>query len=95
MRGLSLIRASAKSFELLKPIPVNYFSKNRNSSSSETAPEEEIEGLVKKSKIVVFMKGLPQEPSCWFSNAVVQILRMHGVEFDAYDVLDKNPLRQG
>ncbi|XP_025991448.1 glutaredoxin-related protein 5, mitochondrial [Solenopsis invicta] len=55
----------------------------------------DITNLVKKSKVVVFMKGVPEEPRCGFSNAVVQILRMHGVTYDAHDVLKDDKLRQG
>ncbi|CAL1687971.1 unnamed protein product [Lasius platythorax] len=55
----------------------------------------EVGNLVKKNKVVVFMKGVPEEPRCGFSNAVVQILRMHGVTYDAHDVLKDEELRQG
>ncbi|XP_047356131.1 glutaredoxin-related protein 5, mitochondrial isoform X3 [Vespa velutina] len=41
------------------------------------------------------MKGIPEEPRCGFSNAVVQIFRMHGVSYDAHDVLQDEELRQG
>jgi arsenate reductase-like glutaredoxin family protein len=41
------------------------------------------------------MKGIPEEPRCGFSNAVVQIFRMHGVTYDAHDVLKDEELRQG
>lgn len=41
------------------------------------------------------MKGVPEEPRCGFSNAVVQILRMHNVTYDAHDVLADEALRQG
>ena len=52
--------------------------------------------MVKKDKVVVFMKGTPAQPMCGFSNAVVQILRMHGVDdYAAYNVLDDQDLRQG
>jgi hypothetical protein len=53
-----------------------------------------IEKLVKKNK-VVFMKGIPEEPRCGFSNAVVQIFRMHGVAYDAHNVLKDEELWQG
>ncbi|KAI4477335.1 hypothetical protein M0802_014740 [Mischocyttarus mexicanus] len=55
----------------------------------------DIENLVKKNKVVVFMKGVPEEPRCGFSNAVVQILRMHSVTYDAHDVLQDDALREG
>jgi len=41
------------------------------------------------------MKGVPEQPMCGFSNAVVQILRMHGVQYDSYDVLSDEAIRQG
>ncbi|XP_012868658.1 PREDICTED: glutaredoxin-related protein 5, mitochondrial, partial [Dipodomys ordii] len=55
-----------------------------------------LDGLVKKDKVVVFLKGTPERPQCGFSNAVVQILRLHGVrDYAAYNVLDDPELRQG
>ncbi|EDV22083.1 expressed hypothetical protein, partial [Trichoplax adhaerens] len=52
--------------------------------------------LVHSDKIVVFMKGVPEQPMCGFSNAVVQILRMHGVDnYTFHNVLDDQHIRQG
>ncbi|KAL5286645.1 GLRX5 family protein [Megaselia abdita] len=51
--------------------------------------------ITKKNKIVIFMKGNPEQPMCGFSNAVVQIMRMHGVNYDSYNVLENDNLRQG
>lgn len=56
---------------------------------------KDIEQMIKNNKIVVFMKGVPEQPRCGFSNAVIQILRMHGVKYDAHDVLEDESLRQG
>ncbi|XP_064427606.1 glutaredoxin-related protein 5, mitochondrial isoform X1 [Mirounga angustirostris] len=57
---------------------------------------EQLDALVKKDKVVVFLKGTPEQPQCGFSNAVVQILRLHGVRnYAAYNVLDDPQLRQG
>lgn len=57
--------------------------------------KEKLQQLVNKNKVVVFMKGVPENPRCGFSNAVAQILRMHGVKFDSYNVLEDEGLRQG
>jgi len=54
-----------------------------------------IKSLVNNNKVVVFMKGIPDDPRCGFSNAVIQILRMHGVEYDSHDVLEDEDLRAG
>lgn len=41
------------------------------------------------------MKGVPDQPMCGFSNAVVQILRMHEVDYDAHNILEDEELRSG
>ena len=41
------------------------------------------------------MKGTPDAPLCGFSNAVVQILNFHGVNFEGHDVLSNEDLRSG
>nr|XP_039335422.1 glutaredoxin-related protein 5, mitochondrial-like [Saimiri boliviensis boliviensis] len=57
---------------------------------------EQLDVLVKKDKVVVSLKGTPEQPQCSFSNTVVQILRLHGVrDYTAYNVLDEPELRQG
>ena len=45
--------------------------------------------------VVVFMKGVPDEPKCGFSSLVVQILDHLGVDFVGVDVLQDEGLRQG
>ncbi|XP_066532392.1 glutaredoxin-related protein 5, mitochondrial [Hoplias malabaricus] len=66
------------------------------SGSGSGSEQQKLEELVKQRKVVVFMKGTPEQPLCGFSNAVVQILRMHGVEdYSAHNVLEDQELRQG
>eukprot|EP00057_Strongylocentrotus_purpuratus_P031272 XP_784122.1 PREDICTED: glutaredoxin-related protein 5, mitochondrial-like [Strongylocentrotus purpuratus] len=61
-----------------------------------TELKERIDGLVQGKKVVVFMKGVPEEPQCGFSNAVVQIMRMHGVDnYESHNVLEDKDLREG
>jgi len=60
-----------------------------------SSTKDDIQKLVNKAKVVVFMKGVPEEPRCGFSNAVVAILRMHEVQYDSYNVLEDEQLRQG
>jgi monothiol glutaredoxin len=45
--------------------------------------------------VVLFMKGVPEEPRCGFSAVVVQILDHLGVDFVGVDVLQDEALRQG
>ena len=48
---------------------------------------------VAENPVVLFMKGVPDEPRCGFSATVVQILDHLGVEFAGVDVLASNDLR--
>ena len=48
-----------------------------------------------KDPVVLYMKGNPTFPQCGFSSTVVQILKHIGVEFQSYDVLQDEKLREG
>ena len=48
-----------------------------------------------KDPVVLYMKGNPTFPQCGFSSTVVQILRHVGVNFQSYDVLQDENLREG
>lgn len=55
-----------------------------------------IHDLIRNSKkrVFVFMKGVPSEPLCGFSGAVVQILKAYEVDFDSCDVLENLDIRE-
>ncbi|KJP85216.1 Grx4 family monothiol glutaredoxin [Plasmodium fragile] len=54
-----------------------------------------IKEIVKKEKIVLFMKGTPESPLCGFSAKVVQILNNMNVKDYVYiDVMKNNNLRE-
>lgn len=84
----SILRSSFK-FAFLPTTAKRFWSTNP------TIDKERIAQLVKNDKVVVFMKGVPDAPRCGFSNAVVQIMRMHGVSYDSHNVLDNEEIRQG
>src|SRR3954468_521992 len=57
--------------------------------------KQQIEGLVKKADIVLFMKGNKQFPQCGFSAQVVQILDRLGAKFETVNVLTDAEVREG
>lgn len=57
--------------------------------------QQQIDDQVKGSRIMLFMKGTPQFPQCGFSSQVVQLLQSCGAEFDSFDVLADDGVRQG
>lgn len=56
---------------------------------------DQIQKMVTDSPILLFMKGKPETPLCGFSARVVQILAHLKVEYDAFDVLSDESIRQG
>ena len=54
-----------------------------------------IETYNKSNDVVLYMKGNPTFPQCGFSSTVVQILNHLGVNFQSYDVLQDETLRDG
>lgn len=57
--------------------------------------QEQIEGLLKSSKIVLFMKGNADMPMCGFSANSVGILKNLGVSFKTFNILNDQDVRQG
>lgn len=54
-----------------------------------------IANAVTENPVVLFMKGVPEEPRCGFSGVVVQILDHLGVDFAGVDVLQNDAIREG
>jgi monothiol glutaredoxin len=62
-------------------------------------PEEQAHAFIARTvsehPVVLFMKGVPDQPGCGFSATVVQILDHMGVDFAGVNVLQSDALRQG
>ena len=55
----------------------------------------EIENTVKNNKVMLFIKGTPEEPMCGFSAKVVGILEGMEVDYAWTDVLQHPEVRKG
>jgi monothiol glutaredoxin len=66
---------------------------------TDTATANPVHDWIAKSvaehPVVLFMKGVPEEPRCGFSAVTVQILDHLGVDFVGVDVLQSDALREG
>lgn len=51
--------------------------------------------LMEKSKVVLFMKGNPDQPRCGFSQKTVALLKQEKVPFTTFDILQDEGVRQG
>ena len=52
--------------------------------------QDELEALVNEHRIVLFMKGTPDEPRCGFSNRAAMVLNQLGEPFASVNVLADN-----
>ena len=55
---------------------------------------QDIKNIIKKNKVVLFMKGTKEHPMCGFSATVVNILTTLKIEFIAINVLENEALKQ-
>ena len=58
--------------------------------------QQQIDGLVKGHRVVLFMKGTAQFPMCGFSGRAIQVLKACGVsDLKTVNVLEDEGIRQG
>jgi len=57
--------------------------------------EQRLRRLMTQSKVVLFMKGSPDEPRCGFSRKICGLLRNTKIEFSHFDILTDESVRQG
>lgn len=57
--------------------------------------DERLKGLITKAPVMLFMKGNPEQPRCGFSKSMCEILTESRVEYDTFDILKDEEVRQG
>ena len=57
--------------------------------------KNQIEQLIQKNDVFLFMKGNPDFPMCGFSTVASAILKKSGVEFGHCNVLENEEIREG
>jgi monothiol glutaredoxin len=53
-----------------------------------------IENAIKENKVMLFMKGTPQQPACGFSMRASGVLNELGVQYAALDILPDPRIRE-
>lgn len=76
-------------------VPCDCHLQGEPAESIPTSLEERIRSLTTRSPVILFMKGTPSVPRCKWSRACVQTLQSQGVEFDSFDILGDEEVRQG
>jgi monothiol glutaredoxin len=57
--------------------------------------QTKIESQINNNKIMLYIKGTPQQPQCGFSAAVVDVFNKLGHPYETENILEDGELRQG
>ena len=57
--------------------------------------EERLKRLLAQSKVMLFMKGSKKNPVCQFSKAIVGLLNSINCDYETFDILSDESVRQG
>ncbi|XP_074856547.1 glutaredoxin-3 isoform X2 [Carettochelys insculpta] len=57
--------------------------------------EDRLKVLMNKASVMLFMKGNKQMAKCGFSKQIIEILNSTGVDYETFDILEDEEVRQG
>ncbi|XP_034940387.1 glutaredoxin 3 [Chelonus insularis] len=66
-----------------------------SSENSEIKLEERLKKLINQAPCMLFMKGNPTTPKCGFSRTIVGILDSLNADYQTFDILEDNAVREG
>uniref|UniRef100_A0A0N4YM99 Glutaredoxin-3 n=1 Tax=Nippostrongylus brasiliensis TaxID=27835 RepID=A0A0N4YM99_NIPBR len=88
-----------KPSELEMKLTKHSFDVNTSAPAAESRPKEDLNTRLKKlinsHKLMLFMKGSPENPKCGFSKQTVGLLNDIGADFGSFDILSDEEVRQG
>jgi len=61
----------------------------------EISLEERLKKLINKAPCMLFMKGDPANPRCGFSRTIVSLLDGYKADYQSFDILQDNTVREG
>jgi len=92
MGGLDIVKEMKEEGDLAEQLGV---PKMGDAAEAVKTLDDRLRELVNRSKVMLFMKGLPSQPRCGFSRQICEILNEQGIAFDAFDILGDDEVRQG
>ncbi|XP_030225693.1 glutaredoxin 3 isoform X1 [Gadus morhua] len=81
--GVDIVKELAESGEL------------QNTCPKSLSLEDRLKAVINLGPVMLFMKGNKQEARCGFSRQILELLNGAGVEYDTFDILSDEEVRQG
>ncbi|XP_053927665.1 glutaredoxin-3 [Cuculus canorus] len=57
--------------------------------------EDRLKALINKAPVMLFMKGSKQVAKCGFSKQIIEIMNNTGIDYETFDILEDEEVRQG
>ncbi|XP_074731657.1 glutaredoxin-3 isoform X1 [Strix uralensis] len=57
--------------------------------------EDRLKTLINKAPVMLFMKGSKQVAKCGFSKQIIEIINNTGIDYETFDILEDEEVRQG
>jgi len=68
---------------------------SENSLSKPQNLDERLKKLINQAPCVLFMKGNRSAPRCGFSKSMIALLESHKIDYETFDILEDNEVREG
>lgn len=88
--GLDVVKEEFTDAEFVDKLP-----KVGESADSKAQLEEKLKKLIGRQRLMLFMKGDRQQPKCGFSRTIVGLLDQARADYDTFDILEDEEVRQG
>eukprot|EP00587_Corethron_hystrix_P006527 CAMPEP_0113313832 /NCGR_PEP_ID=MMETSP0010_2-20120614/10105_1 /TAXON_ID=216773 ORGANISM="Corethron hystrix, Strain 308" /NCGR_SAMPLE_ID=MMETSP0010_2 /ASSEMBLY_ACC=CAM_ASM_000155 /LENGTH=352 /DNA_ID=CAMNT_0000169937 /DNA_START=60 /DNA_END=1118 /DNA_ORIENTATION=+ /assembly_acc=CAM_ASM_000155 len=94
MGGLDILKEMMEGGDLAEQLGVQALEAKKSL-------EERLSELIRRSRILVFIKGIPSAPKCGFSRQIVEILEDivgeggRRIAYDSFNILEDEEVRQG
>lgn len=66
-----------------------------SSEKDKNSLNDRLKELVNRSKVMLFIKGTRETPRCGFTRQLIDIMNGTGVEYETFDILSDEEVRQG
>lgn len=84
--GLDILKEMVQTGEFKSMIPAK---------AAEETLDDRLKKLINRSKVMLFMKGSPDQPQCGFSRTIIGLLNETGVKYDTFSILSDEEVRAG
>lgn len=89
--GLDIVKEMAEAGDLKEQLGIT----DLQMPPAPPSLQQRLETLVNQDKVMLFMKGSPEQPKCGFSRKIVGILQEQNISFSSFDILTDEEVRAG